>query len=693
MNKRTLSIVQDINRMRDELTITSLADTYDVTTRTVRNDITAINKILDKHDLGLLSYGRGGVVIKGEDFSEILQYLDSGDFYQYKLSKSERKMVAAALLINSTGYLTLATIADTLYVSRSTIINDLDGIKAYIKEGNLEVLSHPNKGLLVSGTERDKRAFLMRISQSMKTEDVPGDVGRFISVEAGNKVTISKIVLEQEVVHERVFNDESFLYVVRYLGILVNRNLQGEYIEPSDAENDDYYMMALDILKYITQYCGFTTTEDEIRYLSRILSHQRYEGSTVEDPEAIKVQLLTRRFIGRVSEELGIDLTDDYEFFEALANHLISFFSSDKPYLDTPAVVSEVVSDHPDVTEVVRDNIASVSSVMSRDLEEPEIGYVVVHVCAALERKKNREVAFHVVVACHAGIGTSHLLVERLKKHFNFQIVDIISAHEARGVDPTQADLIIATVPLKNCKVEWVVVSPLLSDEDYLRVGNKIDTLRSNRNLPTRIDDRQATPAGLMELIVPVVHEIAPEKEEPLVRSIRRVVRSYLNAKKDTGTQVFAPCLHHLLTPDHIQLDVTCSDWRDAVRMSAARLLEQHYIEERYIDAIIANIEENGPYVVLSPGFAVPHDAPECGTVKMGMNLIRLAKPVEFGSEDFDPVEFVCCLSATDHKTHLKAFFNLVNLLQKPGFKDSLRACSTPLEMSKAIERAEYALG
>ena len=94
--------------------------------------------------------------------------------------------------------------------------------------------------------------------------------------------------------------------------------------------------------------------------------------------------------------------------------------------------------------------------------------------------------------------------------------------------------------------------------------------------------------------------------------------------------------------------------------------------------------DRNGPYVVLSPGFAVPHEGLEKGSIKVGMNLIRLKHPVEFGADEFDPVEFVCCLSAVDHKTHLKAFFNLVNMLQNKEFKESLRAVSyTHLDVYK----------
>ena len=55
-------------------------------------------------------------------------------------------------------------------------------------------------------------------------------------------------------------------------------------------------------------------------------------------------------------------------------------------------------------------------------------------------------------------------------------------------------------------------------------------------------------------------------------------------------------------------------------------------------------------------------------------------------------MEFVRCLSAVEHKTHLKAFFNLVNMLQNDEFKKLLRECETPAEAASVIERYEYAI-
>ena len=98
-------------------------------------------------------------------------------------------------------------------------------------------------------------------------------------------------------------------------------------------------------------------------------------------------------------------------------------------------------------------------------------------------------------------------MLERLKKHFNFQIVDIISVHEAKNLEPQKADFIISTVPLADCRLDYVIVSPLLNDEDYIRVGNKIDNLRNSRNLPVRAEEHEITARGLLEKLDPVIRD------------------------------------------------------------------------------------------------------------------------------------------------------------------------------------------
>ena len=142
-------------------------------------------------------------------------------------------------MINSSGYITLSAIADSLFVSRATIINDLDGTKEYIKKGKLEVISHPNKGLRIEGKESDKRQFLMKIVTTKDGKNSNDMVTKQISIQAGNRIVIQKIITEQEHVHNS-------------------------------------YLMAQDIIRYVAQYCDIQTTEDEAEYLSELLARSRY---------------------------------------------------------------------------------------------------------------------------------------------------------------------------------------------------------------------------------------------------------------------------------------------------------------------------------------------------------------------------------------------------------------------------------
>ena len=60
-----------------------------------------------------------------------------------------------------------------------------------------------------------------------------------------------------------------------------------------------------------------------------------------------------------------------------------------------------------------------------------------------------------------------------------------------------------------------------------------------------------------------------------------------------------------LLKRENVQIRESAQDWRDAIRISA-ELLEKHgYIEPRYKEAIIENVENLGPYILIADGVAL----------------------------------------------------------------------------------------
>lgn len=353
MNKRIVSIIQELGNLEKMIDIADLAAKYEVSQRTIRNDINAINDMLKEHKLTELKLEKGGRIIRDESFYDILHDVDDKGFYEYKLSKEERKKIAALLLINSPGFITLLDIADHMSVSRATVISDLDGIKAYIKNGNLSVHSHANKGLRVEGRESDKRIFLMKMVSYDPENEERDVVGKQIAVDHEIKDVLGKILYEQEHVHESFLNDHSFQKILVYLVIMTNRIRQGRYIEAREKKKNSKYDMAADILKYVEQYCQIIITEDEIFFLSELLSFGRYIKQKLSDKDSFRTQMVTRQFIEQLSEELGINLNRDYHFFESLSNHMESIFSTIPADYEKNPVIEKVLEENTAVMEAV----------------------------------------------------------------------------------------------------------------------------------------------------------------------------------------------------------------------------------------------------------------------------------------------------------------------------------------------------
>ena len=121
--------------------------------------------------------------------------------------------------------------------------------------------------------------------------------------------------------------------------------------------------------------------------------------------------------------------------------------------------------------------------------------------------------------------------------------------------------------------------------------------------------------------------------------------------------------LHELITADKIQIADSVANWEESIALVAKPLVEQNIIEPTYIDAIIENVKNLGPYIVIGPEIAIPHARPEAGVNQVGMSLLKLQNPVQFSEDGSKPVTLLICIAAIDNSTHLKALSQLTRIL------------------------------
>jgi len=126
--------------------------------------------------------------------------------------------------------------------------------------------------------------------------------------------------------------------------------------------------------------------------------------------------------------------------------------------------------------------------------------------------------------------------------------------------------------------------------------------------------------------------------------------------------------MESIIAKENMRVRQDAADWKDAIRLAGAVLEEKGSITSAYTDAMIAAVEELGPYMVIMPGFAIAHAAPSPAVLKEDLSLITLKEPVKFGSPN-DPVGVVLCVACVDRESHVKALQRVaVALLEEDVF-------------------------
>lgn len=181
---------------------------------------------------------------------------------------------------------------------------------------------------------------------------------------------------------------------------------------------------------------------------------------------------------------------------------------------------------YPGVKKATEKNVHVLEEYVGRKLSQEEIAYIVVHICAAIERNKNETVRYSVVLVCNGGIGTSQLLLARLEKFFHLDVIDIIPAHDIENMNMEDVDAVISTISLEGKGIEYIQVDPLLTDEDCIRVGEKLSKITPKTTVKETVSEETTDSFKSLEKIKEILDD------EDALAKIRTVVDSFFQKKK-----------------------------------------------------------------------------------------------------------------------------------------------------------------
>ncbi|MFG6655649.1 PTS sugar transporter subunit IIA [Scandinavium sp. M-37] len=146
---------------------------------------------------------------------------------------------------------------------------------------------------------------------------------------------------------------------------------------------------------------------------------------------------------------------------------------------------------------------------------------------------------------------------------------------------------------------------------------------------------------------------------------------------------------NNIIAKENIALNVRANDWRHAIQLAGGLLTKNGYTTQDYTNEMIHAVETLGPYIVVAPGIALAHSRPAPSVIKTGLSLATLVEPINFGSEENDPVELVFGLCATDSNNHLQIISRLVEFLDNEENIKFLKHCADSNDVWLAINRVE----
>lgn len=662
MKERTYAILNRLINSEIPLSVKYLSSEFEVSERTIRNEIGTINELLIEYQLPLVESIRSRgmhLTLTNSQIRKIRELEKSKSEFKY-LTREERVLDLILGIAFGKEPIFLNRKEEMYQVSKSSIAEDIRQVRRNLEYYHVKVVSIPKQGLQFQAKEQFIRAMLFSIISTILLSDDQGKKG--IVFKYLNKGQFSyldeiysKFISNLEVSHYRTnFNLLVYIWIARIQ--------QGKYISESE-EDEGLVQQNNKVYRYINAVLnkvGVKINLEEESYIYFLLNTLNREDD-YRPINWLGLQLLIMQFIQYVETETGIPFSKkEAQLQEALYNHMISMVERIKNGLQLVNPLRDKIKQtYGVVYKVVESYLKTNESEFGGSITEDEIAFLTIHFSTALsEINQNNKYWYRAIVICNHGIATGRLLAENLKEYFNIEVLAVLSSREINLVKKFDVDLVFSTVKMSYNSKPIMILDTIFNDETKILVKHFLESNSQYRRLITTRNDYTEMFQKLLKMVEQTFGEISNNFYGDLEKLFHK-------NQLEINKREVQPMIQDILSDDNILLETEEFTWQEAIKKVAEPLLSKEIITGDYIQAMIESVEEYGPYIVIGPHLALAHARPEDGSLKLGLSLSIFEKPVVFGHEFNDPVKVMFCLSAIDSYSHLNVMKRLVNLIRE----------------------------
>lgn len=620
LNKRQIGILSFLKERNDYITISEIARNFDVSVRTVRNDLDSLGDILKKYSINLEKKPRTGIrlVLKeGQSIHEIL------DRYEYKIYTAEDRALMICLLLMIKGKATLEELGEDLQVSKNTLVQDFKLASIKLEEYGIKVSKKSFHGIWISDSEEKIREVFLKVYKDLTMGQNVTLLKFLINNSSLSDIKVKSLI---EMVEEKSnirYSHESLeeleiatLFVFSRInnGFIINYN--SDLIK--EVEKEIEYLTLKETLEEFTKS---KIISDEVYYLLKIFKGAKRTIGKLSCDDEGNIYSITTEVLKDICEVINTDYSLDEEFIKQVAMHLnVAIYRVKNNLNINNPMLEEIKYKMSFVYSLTEKILSDKKDIIGVEFPEGEIAYMAMYFDTLFEKSIKSNFSCKILVVCNGGLATSGLLKARMNVMIpEANIVNICSIRDVYNfLENGDIDFIVTTVPIKVEGYKVIQVNPLLELLDSEKIKAEIYNKRYEKNCKFLIEKLKVNDKS-------EITKLIPEK--------------------------------------YTQLNIDIKDWREAIEVATRPLILDKKIKKEYKSEIIRVIETLGNYMVFIPEIAFVHATPE-NVIENSISLLTLRSPINFGSKNQVKVKAIVVLANKEENMNL---INLINILKKEG--------------------------
>lgn len=509
LDKKSHELLFYLLKLEEPETVMVISKKLEQSRRKIYYHLDKINEALPSHVEKILAYPRIGICLSSDQKVACQELVADLGPYHYVLHVKERLQLMLVYIAVSAERVTIEKLMALTDVSRNTVLNDLNLIRQELVEDPHGIKLEVNKpsGYYLNAQLLTKIRYLYRLLHTIYTQGTANFITILrekIAPTVTTEAYFSHQVLSyfQEQLHHvrenlgKTVNSQESELMLHTLPYLIN-SYQNMVLTPEDKSHiqKDFaptkqrkeYHIAQDMAKGLQTELRIDLDEIAICLVAMLLlSYRKDHDNHLESRDYAQMRMDLQVFVSQLEMEHGLRFHHKDELLRQLLTHCKSLIYR-KTYgiLSNNPLAADIMSQYSDLFQLTKASTVWLQNAWQISLTDEDIAYITIHIGGALCKPQDQKQP-QVILVCDEGIGVQKLLLNQCQNYLKqAKIEAVFTSEQFDSVkDILEADAIISTVDLCSSTIPILVVNPILSQEDIVRmvrlVGQQSQTIISD---------------------------------------------------------------------------------------------------------------------------------------------------------------------------------------------------------------------